>query len=59
MKRNGYGPYNIFGGDIGYDKDYHYDWNLYMDTPPYWPPLINQEGKMDLVIKSYGPIEEN
>jgi hypothetical protein len=59
MKRNGYGPYNIFGGDIGYDKDYHYDWNLYMDPPPYWPPLINQEGKMDLVIRSYGPIEEN
>ena len=59
MKRNGYGPYNIFGGDIGYDKDYHYDWNLYMNPPPYWPPLINQEGKMDLVIRSYGPIEEN
>lgn len=32
VKRNQPGAYST--GDIGYDKDYHYDWNLSCSTPP-------------------------
>ncbi len=36
MLRNYPGPYNVSPG-AGYDKNYHYDWNLRFNPPPYYP----------------------
>jgi hypothetical protein len=59
MKRNAPGPYNISPG-IGYDKDYHYDYNFTdFSIPPYFPPASRADGSMTLVIKAYGEISTN
>ena len=59
MKRNAPGPYNISPG-IGYDKDYHYDYNFTdFSIPPYFPPASRADGSMVLVIKAYGEIPTN
>mgnify|MGYP001364587743 CR=1 FL=1 len=52
MKRNQTGPYMT--GDIGYDKDYHYDWNLQLKPPPYFPDLQNTNNTVVLKMASYG-----
>ena len=52
MKRNTTGPYMT--GDIGYDKDYHYDWNLKLNPPPYFPDLQNTNNTVVLKMASYG-----
>ena len=59
MKRNAPGPYNISPG-IGYDKDYHYDYNFTdFSIPPYFPPASRADGSMALVIIAYGEISTN
>jgi len=59
MKRNAPGPYNISPG-IGYDKDYHYDYNFTdFSIPPYFPPASREDGSMALVMKAYGEVPIN
>jgi len=59
MKRNAPGPYNVSPG-IGYDKDYHYDYNFTdFSIPPYFPAASRADGSMSLVIKAYGEIPTN
>jgi|TARA_B110000483_G_scaffold64375_1_gene80135 hypothetical protein len=53
MKRNYPGPYNTSPG-VGYDKDYHYDWNLQIKPPPYFPDLQNSNNTVILKMASYG-----
>lgn len=55
MKRNTEGPY--LTGDIGYDKDYNYDYNLRITEPPGYPARTDEEGQISLSIQSYGQIE--
>ena len=54
MKRNtgGGSPYNT--GDIGYDKNYNYDYNLRLNPPPYFPDLQNTNNTVILKMASYG-----
>ena len=52
MKRNATGPYMT--GDIGYDKDYNYDWNLQLNPPPYFPDLQSTNNSVILKMASYG-----
>ena len=52
MMRNSPGPYN--SGDIGYNKNYHYDYNLLDNPPPYYPDQSTVSGVIVLKIKSYG-----
>ena len=52
MMRNSPGPYN--SGDIGYDKNYNYDYNLLDNPPPYYPDQSTASGVIVLKIKSYG-----
>tara|TARA_Y100001970_G_scaffold286429_1_gene408588 strand:- start:2163 stop:4415 length:2253 start_codon:yes stop_codon:yes gene_type:complete len=53
MLRNTVGPYNATPG-VGYDKDYHYDWNLRMRPPPYFPDLQSSTNQVILKMASYG-----
>ena len=53
IKRNYPGPYNVSPG-VGYDKDYHYDWNLRLKPPPYFPDLQNSNNTVILKMASYG-----
>lgn len=53
MLRNYPGPYNTSPG-VGYDKNYHYDWNLRLKRPPYWPNRENEDGSVVLNMSSYG-----
>ena len=53
MLRNEVGPYNAPPG-VGYDKDYHYDWNLRMRPPPYFPDLQSSTNQVILKMASYG-----
>jgi len=53
MVRNYPGPYNVSPG-VGYDKDYHYDWNLQLKPPPYFPDLQNSNNTVILKMASYG-----
>ncbi|MFQ6606276.1 MAG: hypothetical protein ACE5DP_01285 [Fidelibacterota bacterium] len=56
MKRNFPGPYDITPG-IGYDKDYHYDYNFSdFYPPPHFPSTTTEDGAAILVMKSYGEI---
>ena len=52
MMRNNPGPYT--SGDIGYEKNYHYDYNLLDNPPPYYPDQSTVSGVIVLKIKSYG-----
>ena len=56
MKRNYPGPYNVSPG-VGYDKNYHYDWNLRMRPPPYFPDLQSTNNAVVLKMSSYGHLE--
>jgi len=58
MKRNYPGPYNVSPG-IGYDKDYHYDYNFSdFGPPPFFPNSTDINGNAILVIKSYGEMQK-
>ncbi len=60
MKRNAPGPYSIPLPGIGYDKDYHYDYNFIdFSPPPYFPPAVYEDGSMKLRMKAYGEIPMN
>ena len=52
MMRNNPGPYTSL--DIGYDKNYHYDKNLYNTPPPYWPRIETEDGRQTLKLRAYG-----
>ena len=54
MLRNAPGPYNVNAPGVGYDKNYHYDWNLRIQRPPYYPNRENEDGSVTLNISSYG-----
>ena len=57
MKRNTTGPYMT--GDIGYDKDYHYDYNFSdFGPPPMYPTSSSSAGGAILIIKSYGEVDQ-
>ncbi len=59
MKRNAPGPYNVSPG-IGYDKDYHYDYNFTdFSIPPFFPAASREDGSLALIIKAYGEIPTN
>ena len=53
MNRNYPGPYNVSPG-VGYSKDYHYDWNLQLKPPPYFPDLQSSDNTVILKMASYG-----
>ena len=53
MKRNYPGPYNVTPG-VGYDKNYHYDWNLKVNPPPYFPKRQTVDGAVVLNMATYG-----
>ena len=53
MNRNYPGPYNVSPG-VGYSKDYHYDWNLQLKPPPYFPDLQSSDNTVMLKMASYG-----
>lgn len=44
-------------GDIGYDKDYNYDYNLIDRPPPYYPDQSTVDGAIVLRLKSYGLVK--
>jgi hypothetical protein len=54
MLRNASGPYNVNAPGVGYDKNYHYDWNLRIHRPPYYPNRENEDGSVSLNMSSYG-----
>ncbi|SVA23535.1 uncharacterized protein METZ01_LOCUS76389, partial [marine metagenome] len=54
MKRNYPGPYPVNAPGLGYDKDYHYDWNLQLKPPPYFPDLETSDNTVILKMASYG-----
>ena len=54
MMRNSPGPYNSWNPGIGYNKNYHYDYNLLDNPPPYYPDQSTVSGVIVLKIKSYG-----
>ena len=58
MKRNAPGPYPVSPG-IGYDKDYHYDYNFSdFGPPPMYPTSSSSSGGAILIIKSYGEVDQ-
>ena len=58
MKRNAPGPYPVSPG-IGYDKDYHYDYNFSdFGPPPLYPTISSLAGGAILIIKSYGEVDQ-
>ena len=58
MKRNYPGPYNVSPG-VGYNKSYHYDWNLKLKPPPYFPDLQSTNNTVILKMASYGEARTN
>jgi len=58
MVRNYPGPYNVSPG-VGYNKNYHYDWNLQLKPPPYFPDLESTDNTVILKMASYGEANTN
>ncbi|GIS40002.1 hypothetical protein Ct9H90mP12_1960 [bacterium] len=58
MKRNYPGAYNVSPG-VGYNKSYHYDWNLKLKPPPYFPDLQSTNNTVILKMASYGEARTN
>ncbi len=56
LKRNTIGPYDVNPG-IGYDKDYHYDYNLRDYPPPAWPENRNSDGSRNMSIAAFGGLK--
>ena len=54
MLRNTVGPYNVPWEGVGYTKNYHYDWNLRIHRPPFFPNRENEDGSVSLNMSSYG-----
>jgi len=55
MMRNNPGPYNT--GDIGMDKDYHYDKNLMCGPPPFFPSIEFENDEKSVSMAQYGAID--
>jgi hypothetical protein len=51
LLRNYPGPYNVSPG-VGYDKNFHYDWNLRMNPPPYYPDQVDVNNNVILKMAS-------
>lgn len=51
VKRNSPGPYPT--GDIGYDKDYHYDYNFLDYPPPLYPVQTTESGAVSMSLTDY------
>jgi hypothetical protein len=58
LLRNYPGPYNASPG-VGYDKNYHYDWNLRMNPPPYYPDQVDVNNNVILKMASYGELDND
>ena len=58
MLRNFPGPYNVSPG-VGYDKNYHYDWNLRFNPPPYYPDQVDVNNNVILKMSSYGELDND
>ena len=58
MLRNFPGPYNVSPG-VGYDKNYHYDWNLRFNPPPYYPDQVDINNNIILKMASYGELDND
>ena len=43
-------------GNIGYYKDYYYDYNLLDKPPPYYPEQESATGEVMLEMASYGEV---
>ena len=59
LKRNAQGPYMTTSGNIGYYKDYYYDYNLLDKPPPYYPEQESATGEVMLEMASYGEVGKN
>ena len=57
MKRNSPGPYSAFPG-VGYDKNYNFDYNLWIYPPPKFPISTDDKGDVILVMNSYREIKK-
>lgn len=55
MMRNSPGPYNT--GDIGMDKNYHYDKNLMCGPPPFFPSIEFENDEKSVTLAQYGATE--
>ncbi len=55
MRRNLPGPYPIAPG-IGYYKNYHFDFNLWISSPPRYPTTEKSNGGRDLLMVGYGEL---
>ena len=58
LLRNYPGPYNVSPG-VGYDKNFHYDWNLRMNPPPYYPDQVDVNNNVILKMASYGELSDD
>ena len=58
MLRNFPGPYNVSPG-AGYDKNYHYDWNLRFNPPPYYPDQVDVNNNVILKMAAYGELDND
>ena len=58
LLRNYPGPYNVSPG-VGYDKNFHYDWNLRMNPPPYYPDQVDVNNNVILKMASYGELGDD
>tara|TARA_B100000902_G_scaffold31282_1_gene37496 strand:- start:1200 stop:3446 length:2247 start_codon:yes stop_codon:yes gene_type:complete len=58
LLRNYPGPYNVSPG-VGYDKNYHYDWNLRFNPPPYYPDQVDVNNNVILKMASYGELDND
>ena len=65
QQKRGYVRRNLYGGtmpyvveNVGYYKDYNYDYNLLNQPPPYYPDTEDIDGNVVLNISSYGEKEQ-
>ena len=54
MLRNPNSPYGTFGYEIGMDKNYHYDNNLYCTPPPFYPAVEYDDGTGEIGVDLTG-----
>tara|TARA_B100000900_G_scaffold74724_2_gene59615 strand:- start:651 stop:2741 length:2091 start_codon:yes stop_codon:yes gene_type:complete len=50
MLRNPNSPYGNFGYEIGMDKNYHYDRNLFCTSPPFFPAIEYDDGTGEIGV---------
>ena len=57
VRRNSSSTLGAYDGvDIGYFKNYHYDYNLLEYPPPFWPETQTENGESLLQMASYGEV---